>query len=469
MNNLLNRLRPSHRKKKVTSNSPSRGSEIGQPYQVKHNIHVGYNPETGTIEGLPQPWLDLLSQANISKLEQSTNPKAVIDALKYYAHTVKKKANDKFLTTQADIDADVREINSAWPSKDSIESGDSSRSSAEDVLEGESSSNSTASNYTDSDSHPAVASVPPVPTPRTTTGQQQAATTASTAPSTGNFCPEPVIKQTDTSGTIVVHTFPPQHKQQQQPDRQHQVLATARSTLKHDLHKVHISPVEPRNYEDVQFLQTFTSKNGNNHFLNHLKPETRSECKGCDQLQQPSLPVILGRADPSPPPIRRKKAPVKVMNDEEILARLKQIVNPHDPKARYQILKKIGSGASGTVYTAVDSETDKKVAIKTMNLSQQPKKELIITEIMVMRENRHDNLVNFLDSYLVGTDLWVIMEYLEGGPMTDVVTETIMSEAQMAAVCKETLKAIAFLHSKVSHVHSVYSSLDDQSILFDTR
>lgn len=57
--------------------------------------------------------------------------------------------------------------------------------------------------------------------------------------------------------------------------------------------------------------------------------------------------------------------------------------------------------ASGTVYTAIETSTGMEVAIKQMNLSQQPKKELIINEILVMRENKHNNVVNYLDSYLV--------------------------------------------------------------------
>lgn len=65
------------------------------------------------------------------------------------------------------------------------------------------------------------------------------------------------------------------------------------------------------------------------------------------------------------------------------------------------------SRASGTVYIAIEVATGREVAIKAMNLSQQPKKELIINEILVMREHQNPNIVNFLDSYLVGEELWV--------------------------------------------------------------
>ncbi|KAL1491717.1 hypothetical protein ABEB36_012274 [Hypothenemus hampei] len=137
----------------------------------------------------------------------------------------------------------------------------------------------------------------------------------------------------------------------------------------------------------------------------------------------------------------------KKMSDEEILEKLRSIVSVGDPNRKYTKLDKIGQGASGTVYTAIETGTGMEVAIKQMNLSQQPKKELIINEILVMRENKHSNVVNYLDSYLVNEELWVVMEYLPGGSLTDVVTETCMDEGQIAAVCREVLQALDFLHS----------------------
>lgn len=154
------------------------------------------------------------------------------------------------------------------------------------------------------------------------------------------------------------------------------------------------------------------------------------------------------RAAPGAPAVGRPRQRPRQTTGADIIERLKRICTEGNPKELYRNFNKIGQGASGGVFTAYQRGTNKIVAIKQMNLEQQPKKDLIINEILVMKDSSHANIVNFIDSYLVGGDLWVIMEYMEGGSLTDVVTFNMMTEPQISAVSRECLKGLQHLHSK---------------------
>ena len=111
-----------------------------------------------------------------------------------------------------------------------------------------------------------------------------------------------------------------------------------------------------------------------------------------------------------------------------------------------RVVLKFPYSASGGVYTAYQVGSNLSVAIKQMDLDKQPKKDLIINEILVMRASRHPNIVNYIDSFLYKNELWVVMEYMEGGSLTDVVTANLMSEGQIAAVSRETCQGLDHLH-----------------------
>ncbi|NXB82886.1 PAK3 kinase, partial [Donacobius atricapilla] len=50
-------------------------------------------------------------------------------------------------------------------------------------------------------------------------------------------------------------------------------------------------------------------------------------------------------------------------------------------------------------------------------------------------------------SYVVGKELWLVMEYMDGGSLSDVINETHMSEGEIATVSQECLRGLDFLHS----------------------
>ena len=133
-----------------------------------------------------------------------------------------------------------------------------------------------------------------------------------------------------------------------------------------------------------------------------------------------------------------------------------------NPNRKYTRRKKLGEGASGVVYGIQDKKTKEQFAVKICSLSDL---DAIKTEIAMQNLSEHPNIVGYLETWLWEDQIWLVMEYMEGGPLTDLVdTRKInWSEPHIAYVCKQILMALAFLHRQ----HRLHRDIKSDNILVD--
>ena len=135
------------------------------------------------------------------------------------------------------------------------------------------------------------------------------------------------------------------------------------------------------------------------------------------------------------------------LSHSELVAALELVVTPGDPRPLLQDWQWVGQGTTAAVHSAFCPALRRRVAVKQMSLRRQQRRELTFNEGVMMREFRHPGIVSLLDCHLVEEQLWVVMEFMEGGSLTEIVTTIRMEEKEAAAVCAQVLSALAFLHS----------------------
>ncbi|KAH9634153.1 hypothetical protein HF086_001355 [Spodoptera exigua] len=351
---------------------------ISYPTNFEHTVHVGFDAVTGEFTGMPEAWARLLMAANISKQEQKNNPQAVLDVLKWYDASATQPPPSKYMTSAQMhtthsgayfkticcllTDKYLSRIEFYLMSSDNVIKGSS--------VSRVSSSSPSSSTPTDTE-HPE----PPPPPP----SRPDRTKSIYTKPIEEEEAPPPRPTPAPASPPHVPHPALTTHS----------ICSRA---------EVGSGAVLDRN------------KNPAGAPLGPLAPHTPPPHAPHATHAQPAPNGAQTNTDTGRATAQQQRK--KKMTDEEILEKLRTIVSVGDPNRKYTKMEKIGQGASGIVYTAIETSTGMEVAIKQMNLSQQPKKELIINEILVMRENKHNNVVNYLDSYLVNEELWVVMEYL---------------------------------------------------------
>lgn len=491
---------------------------VSNPTNFSHAVHVGFDPQTGEFIGLPPEWSKLLNSSAITKEDYERNPQAVFEVLDFYTDLAKRAENPNQFSSLTPTPPPSQNKQLSYGSGNSIaaprpappapsprnpnysstppsSSASSQRRPAQvEQQQQRQKLQALAPNYVSQDAikekqrkkqleaqrqresqerqrrelEEYNASLPKTKVPL---AQQEigGGYNISPSPSADRFNPSrtappaPKLSGSPANGLRAQRPAPPAPASSGSSSRP---PMSSQSSSSWD--PTGQAARAPRN-DNMPNTSPMRQANGSQSSISR---QPQSQSPAASRLPAPVKPLNVA---PKPsqtqqsdgvkaaeaalgakPPQAERKQDVRMstMSENEVMAKLKEAVSKDDPNMSYSKQKKIGQGASGSVYVARIKDTAQgvarevlrqqgsraQVAIKQMDLAHQPRKELIVNEIMVMKDSRHRNIVNFLDAFLRNNnaELWVVMEFMEGGALTDVIDNNAsISEEQISTICHE--------------------------------
>ena len=120
-------------------------------------------------------------------------------------------------------------------------------------------------------------------------------------------------------------------------------------------------------------------------------------------------------------------------------------------KNRFTIQKKVGQGAYGVVFKAIDKKTKELVALKKLfgAFQDDTDSQRTFREVMLLQElNGHDNIIRLLNVIKAENelDLYLVFDYMEAD-LFNVIRANILQDIHKKFIIYQTLKALKFIHS----------------------
>jgi len=456
------------------------------PTNFVHQVHVGFDPVSGSFTGLPDQWMRLLTKSAITKEDYAKNPQAVLDVLEFYTDIQKGRRDDFGLGSpmmnlhagssgRETINSYKRTVGAPFPGTplSPLPSLEPRRAAPVQPPRGKGKQSP-------------LPALPPEDVTLALASAENSTSMSESDVSALSMKTQNLRVAEESSQRQLMERERQQERLRQQQQLQQQQLQQQRTAQAAERHRLsqakRAPPVAP-----AATLPAYV--NSPSPVPSPMTSSFSSPAPSVPPTPTATTPAASGWSTPpaapvapaapitsadayrtdaaptpapapaSPAPAPADQAPVpqrrpdtskraSTMTEAQIMEKLRSVVSHDDPNLLYRKVKKIGQGASGSVYVAKALATSQLVAIKAMDLAHQPRKELIINEIMVMKESQHPNIVNFLKAFLVrDNDLWVVMEFMEGGALTDVIDNNTLEEDQIAAISLETCKGLEHLHN----------------------
>ncbi|KAI1117139.1 kinase-like domain-containing protein [Nemania sp. NC0429] len=516
---------------------------VSNPTNFSHAVHVGFDPQTGQFVGLPPEWSKLLNSSAITKEDYERNPQAVFEVLDFYSDLTKRAENPQQYSSltptpppgsqgnkQLGYNAGGSSVAPPRPLPPQQKSSYGNMppqqqtppprpAPPENSLQQRQQMQNMAPNYIPPDPSREEsrqrserqreieeqnrrdleaynASIPQKKTPMAKQeigggGYGGSSPSERYNPSrAAPPAPKPANQVNGMREKQRPAPPPPTASSSRPPMTQPGAGSVAR-----DAQGAQRAPTRPDQPSPTSRYPNANNMNGTS------QPRTNGQNQAPSHLPGPAVKPLNVPAKPTqpqqsdgvkaaeaaltakPPAERKQDVRMSTMSEKEVMAKLIEAVSKDDPNLSYAKQKKIGQGASGSVYVAKVKEgatssvarevlrnfgSRAQVAIKQMDLAHQPRKELIVNEIMVMKDSKHRNIVNFLDAFLRNnnSELWVVMEYMEGGALTDVIDNNpIITEEQISTICLETCRGLQHLHSQ----NIIHRDIKSDNVLLDAR
>ena len=98
-------------------------------------------------------------------------------------------------------------------------------------------------------------------------------------------------------------------------------------------------------------------------------------------------------------------------------------------------------------FDSLDAVTQQIVAIKVIDLEQADDDlDDVKKEIHVLSQCQSPWVTAYFGSFIAGHELWIVMEYLGGGSILDVVERQPLEEIHIAVIAREVLRGLEYLH-----------------------
>lgn len=118
---------------------------------------------------------------------------------------------------------------------------------------------------------------------------------------------------------------------------------------------------------------------------------------------------------------------------------------------KFKVLRKIGDGGMGIVYEAEHLQLNKRFAVKSIRSKYTHNPDFLARfnqEAKTQALLQHPNIIQVTDFISEGGNFYLVMEYMEGKGLNQLIKEGQLGEDELLSIAKDVLKSLDHAHSK---------------------